>query len=365
MIQKNASGSTDVSRARVASATLFVIAAVVFVVWLRSSYQPIEAVVQSESTWQSEPSLGFARRALALATNGRFLYAVGGVDNENKYVDTVEVAEIKSDGALGPWHSLPQPLPDARFYLGAAIVSNRLYAVGGGMGPLGDDNVPSASVHSAPINDDGSIGAWRPEAYLSTPRRGLQLVTWNGQLFAIGGYNGQFLRSVDMAIWGADGTVVEWRLQRHEAQLERYMHAATASNDRLYVLTGHVEGHNGMGYGSVESAPLEKSGISGPWRIEPSDVLQPRFLAAAVSANNSIFLLAGHNGTQRLASVERAITNLSGLATSWRSMAPISVPRSAFGAVVARDRIYIAGGSGASPALTSVESFEHLPYSRF
>lgn len=365
MIAKEPNASTDVRKAYIASAAIFAVAATLFVGWLRSSYQPIAQIAHSASSWRSESSLLFSRRALALATNGRFLYAVGGVDIDNNYVDTIEVAEIELDGLLGPWRGLAQSLPDARFYLGAAVVSNRLYAIGGGTGPLGDDNVPSAAVHSAPINNDGSIGAWRSEAFLSTPRRGLQLATWNGQLFAVGGYNGKFLRSVDLAVWGTDGSILEWRLQPHEAQLERYMHATTASNDRLYVLTGHVEGRKGMGYGSVESAPLGQNGISGPWLIEQSNVLQPRFLAAAVSANNSIFLLAGHNGTQRLASVEYASTTPNGLATTWRPMAPVSVPRSAFGAVVAGDRIYLAGGSGDSPTLASVESIEHVHHSRF
>ncbi len=328
---------------------------VALIVWLRVSYDIAEAGSSLPSFWRDEPSFSVARRALAAATDGRFVYILGGVNDRNEYVAPVEYSRIGPDGRLSTWQVAGQ-LPEPRFYLGAAIVNGRLYAIGGGTGPLGDDNFPSASAHSAAIAADGELGPWRNEAYLSTPRRGLQVVTWNNRIYAVGGYNGTFLRSVEKALMDRDGRIVEWQLAAEQAQLERYMHAATVAHGRIYVLTGHVEGRAGMGYASVESAPLDPTGAVGPWRREHSEVGGPRFLAAAASRGNILYLIGGHDGTHRLSSVEAAVAGRDGAPGPWRNIAELQMPRSAAATAATTNALFVLGGGGPDGGLNTVES---------
>lgn len=321
--------------------------------WLRVSYEAPKT--SHPPSWREEAAFIDARRALAAAANKQFIYVLGGVSDESQYVASVEFSRIHADGRLAPWQST-RNLPEPRFYLGAAIVNQRLYAVGGATGPLGDDNLPSASVHSAAIEVDGTLGPWRQEAYLTTPRRGLQVVVWQNQIYAVGGYNGTFLRSVERARIDHEGRINRWQLAPQQAELERYMHAATASNNRIYVLTGHIEGRPGMGYASVESAPLNDAGELGAWRRESTAVDQPRFLASATATNNVLYLLGGHDGKTRLASMEAAAIGADGSPGPWRIVATLRAARSAAAVVTANETVYALGGSGPDGGLNTVES---------
>lgn len=342
-----------VKRPVILAGLAFVGSIVALTAWLRVTYEAPRT--PHPPSWRDEAAFIDARRALAAAANKQFVYVLGGVSDEGQYVASVEFSSIHADGRLAPWQST-RNLPEPRFYLGSAIVNQRLYAIGGATGPLGDDNVPSASVHSAAIEPGGTLGPWRQEAYLTTPRRGLQVAVWQDQIYAVGGYNGSFLRSVERAHIDREGRISHWQLAPQQAELERYMHAATTGNNRIYVLTGHIEGRPGMGYASVESAPLNDAGELGAWRRESTAVNQPRFLAGATAMNNVLYLLGGHDGRARLASMEAAAIGADGAPGPWRIIATLRTARSAAAVVTADGTVYALGGSGPDGGLNTVES---------
>jgi len=123
--------------------------------------------------WEDQQPLQIARRALASTASGDYLYALGGVDAEGRYVNTVEFAHVLPDGRLEPWQ-FTTPLPAGRIYHAAVAVQGDLYILGGGQGELGDSNTPVATVEKAHILAAGRLGEWRQETPLTTPRRGLQ-----------------------------------------------------------------------------------------------------------------------------------------------------------------------------------------------
>lgn len=304
--------------------------------------------------WQEVAALSRPRRALAaIAANG-YLYVLGGVDAENRYVRPVEYARILPNGRLSPWKDT-RSLLKGRFYLAATQHDGYLYVLGGGGGKLGDDNVPLASVERAKINADGSLQAWQQHSYLSTPRRGLKATVINNRLYAIGGYNGTFLKSSESIALNAGQQPAQWQLAPQEAKVDRYIHAAAALGNRIYLLGGHVQKSGPMSYGDVESTTVNGDGQLMPWEIAPTHLLTARFIASAFAFDKYLYIVGGHDGVRRLNSVEMARTNTSGGVTTWSPQAALNHKRSATAAAINGNHVYITGGMDDRGVLQSVE----------
>lgn len=309
------------------------------------------------AAWQPQTSFAIPRRALAAAASHGHIYVVGGMDNDDRYVAQAEYAAILPDGRLGPWH-LSTPLNEPRFYLSAVVAGNYLYAIGGANGVRGQDNIPSATVERAQIHDDGSLGKWQRVNYLTTPRRGLQAAVYQNHLYAIGGYDGAFLKSVERADIGPDDSLSDWHLDPEQATVDRYIHSATSLDDRLYLLGGHEQSSEAISYGDVEMSRLDAGGALQPWEIQPSVLKTPRFIAAAFGLGRHLYMLGGHDGRNRLRSVETAPLDADGSVGAWSFTTPLHDERSATALAVAGGRVYVLGGMGVGGALNSTEMAE-------
>lgn len=303
--------------------------------------------------WRFVKSFHTPRRALAAATDGRFIYVIGGVDGHGTYVKTVEYAEIENDGSLDRWRPT-SALNTGRIYLAAAYLNGFIYVLGGGTGPLGSDNTPTALVERARVRSDGSLGPWRRQAYMTTPRRGLKVVVNRDHLYAIGGYNGTFLRSVERAVMDPAGNITGWALEDEQSVLERYIHAAAVWRNHVYLLGGHVHNPLKMDYGDVESAVIRPDGRIAPWEIERSVLQVPRFVASAFAMGDYLYMVGGHNETRRLRSVEFAKIRHNGHVDAWHYAAPLRLERSATALAVAGNTVYVLGGMGNDRVLNEV-----------
>ncbi|HHM05928.1 MAG TPA: kelch-like protein [Gammaproteobacteria bacterium] len=304
-------------------------------------------------SWQSLRPFKLPRRALAAVAARGHLYVIGGMDGNGHYVAPVEYAPILADGRLGPWRQT-SALQEPRFYLATVALDGYLYALGGASGPRGEDNRPSATVERAAIQADGSLGPWQRLAYLTTPRRGLKAVVRGRHIYALGGYNGSFLKSVEHSRVAADGTPGPWRPDPERARVSRYIHSAAALGHHLYLLAGHVQHQNRMSYGDVESAALRPDGNLKPWHIQPSRLNVPRFIAEAFALENHLYILGGHDGGRRLRSVEYAPVDETGRVGPWTETTPLPEPRSAAAVAVWQGRVYVLGGMGGSRILSTV-----------
>lgn len=242
---------------------------------------------------------------------------------------------------------------ERQFYLAAASYKGYLYALGGGGGEVGDNNIPLASVERAVIHPDGSLGEWRHHSYLTTPRRGLKAELVENHLYAIGGYNGQFLRSTERL--DLDKTP-QWILEPSKANVDRYIHATAQANNHLYLLGGHVNKTDKMSYGDVETASIGPQGKLGKWHISSSRLLYPRFIATAFALGKYLYIAGGHNGIRRLKSVESTTFMPDGNVGSWKLISPMLYKRSAAASAVTGTRVYVVGGMDDQGALNKVET---------
>ncbi|MBL1274921.1 MAG: hypothetical protein COB30_002425 [Ectothiorhodospiraceae bacterium] len=336
---------------------LLLIIAIVLLAINKQDAAPPENWVEG---WQPLLPFTHPRRALAATAVGDYLYVLGGVDDQGRYVLPVEYARILDDGQLGPWKQT-SPLLKGRFYLASASQGDYLYALGGGGGDLGDNNVPLASVERAKINPNGSLQSWEHHSYLSTPRRGLKASVVDERLYAIGGYNGQFLKSTEHLKPDNASASTEWHLDSELSQTDRYIHAAATMDKRLFLIGGHVEKGGPMSYGDVESAAIETDGNLGPWKIAQTRLLNPRFIASAFSVNQRLYIVGGHDGIRRLATVEMAKADSNGRVGPWTSLKNMHHKRSATAIAITNYTIYVVGGMDDNGVLRSVEMSQPLP----
>lgn len=304
--------------------------------------------------WRETAALQTPRRALAAAGAGDFVYAIGGVDAQGQYVRAVEYSRIRPDGELEGWHYTTE-LTQGRIYHSAVTLNGYLYVLGGGQGDLGDSNTPVASVERAQIFPDGTLGPWRAERDMTTPRRGLQALVRGAYIYAIGGYNGAFLKTMEHVQVNNDGTLNRWVSERHQSTVDRYIHSAAIHQDKIYLLGGHMQSAQQMSYGDVEMSPVLRDGALGTWTVEKSTLRSPRFMAAALASNGYVYMLGGHNGGVRLSSVEFAPLHFDGHVGRWRFTSPLIYGRSAAATVVQGNTMYVIGGISDRGVLANVE----------
>ena len=323
-------------------------------IYFASSHKNTPMQPSTLINWKQVSSFNYPRRALAAVATQNHLYVIGGISESGEYVRQVEYTKIQPDGSLGEWHETTS-LNQGRFYLAAVALDGSIYALGGGAGELGDNNIPVATVEAAKILPDGSLSPWIKMNDMTTPRRGLKAVQYNNRIYAIGGYNGAFLRSVETAAVSPDGLLSPWHTDSHESKLVRYIHSASIYKNNIYLLGGHVQRSDKMSYGDVEMTSINNDGTLQPWVVEKTSLLNPRFMASSFALNQMLYILGGHNGGNRLNSVEFASIGQNGHVGRWGLTAPLNDPRSAATVTKYNDHVYVLGGMGMNQVLNSVE----------
>jgi N-acetylneuraminic acid mutarotase len=124
--------------------------------------------------WRDAAPLPTPREHLAAASDGRYVYAVGGRDLS---ADRNTGALERYDPAADRWTKLP-PMPKPAGSLGAAVVRGHLVTAGG----EGPDGV-LGEVQSFDLR----AGAWADLPDMRTPRHGTAVAAVGSTLFALGG----------------------------------------------------------------------------------------------------------------------------------------------------------------------------------
>ena len=144
------------------------------------SAQPWRAVDRAfslgpgDDRWREEPSLSAPRAALALASVGDRLIAVGGVPEAGLRTTEVLVLGERS------WRRGPD-LADGREHLALASSKGRVYAIGGRVGSL------ESNLRSVESWDPTGAEGWRPEPALNDSRGGTAAAEAGGRPCVAGG----------------------------------------------------------------------------------------------------------------------------------------------------------------------------------
>lgn len=179
---------------------------------LNNGVQGCSATVGSLGTWRSETSMPSNRHHGKMVSHNGYIYVVAGATNGATALATVIYSQVNADGTLGAWQTAGT-MTNARFQHGTAIYNGVLYAVGGHNLTTG-----LTSVEYAPINNGGSgvLGSWTVDGGgdFTTARQLHITVAHNNYLYVMGGQDGtgNGLTTSYYAPINADGSVGAWSL---------------------------------------------------------------------------------------------------------------------------------------------------------
>jgi hypothetical protein len=229
---------------------------------------------------------------------GNYLYVIGGNLFGPGTQSAVERATVHADGSLGPF-SIPEVTLDGAYeYHTTAILRNYLYVIGGNF---------LQTIERASISPDGSLGSFAvvSGAKLVERREAPTCAVLGDYLYVLGGRgNNGDLASVERAPIDADGSLGAFMtVSGTNLVTGREGHTSTVIGNYLYVVGG-AQGITPLN--SIERATVHADGSLGPFAQVPDVTLvnARRFHTSAV-VGGYLYVLGGRD----LDSVERARIN--------------------------------------------------------
>ncbi len=216
---------------------------------------------ENVGSWSPQNSLPTAvEYATSVVYNG-YVYVIGG-NNGVLSVNTVYSAKLGSNGSLGNWNTELNNLPVATDSASSVVHSGRVYLIGGATN-LG----PTSDVYSAPLNNDGSVGAWKLENPLLSPVSNSTSVVYNGYVYAMAGKNINYNNDVYSARLNNDGSLGPWKLEIKSFPQAIINATSVVYNGHIYVIGGYNDFI--YFYNTVYSATVDPiDGSIGDWTTE-------------------------------------------------------------------------------------------------
>ncbi len=234
-----------------------------------------------------------------------------------------------------PWQS-HTPMDVERFSLAAAVVNDKLYAMGGVEGscsgsPCAFGPISTVEVFNPLVTAIAEFEqAWTARASMTTPREGLASAVVNGKIYAIGGHTtgGGTVASME----SYDPSTNVWSARASMSGPRAGMAAAAISNT-IYVVGGSP---STGGDPSIPLTTVEAYDATGTWTTK-APMLVARSSPAAAAVNGTLYVIGG-DGTGSVEAYDPATD-------SWSMKAPIPNGGGEPRAVALNGLIYAIGGS--------------------
>lgn len=207
-------------------------------------------------TWTTSVALPASiANAQVIVTKNR-VYILGGIVN-GVFASTVYTAVINSDGTLGTWVT-GTSLPTTIGYAQAIVTKNRVYLIGG----IGTSVYTVATVYTAPINTDGTLGTWSAGTSLPETIGRSQAIVTKNRVYLLGGItDGGSRDSTYNALINTDGTIGTWTTGG-TLPAGVYHSQAVVTKNRVYLLGGMINGTTSL---TVYTAAINTDGTVGTW----------------------------------------------------------------------------------------------------
>jgi len=292
--------------------------------------------------WTTSTALpGNLSSSQAIVTKNR-VYLLGGY-NGTTSVSTIYTAPINSDGTLGVW-TTGTSLPNALAYSQAIVTKNRVYLLGGF-----DGTSPISTVYTAPINTDGTLGAWTTDTSLPGNLSSSQVIVTKNRVYLLGGYNGTTsVSTIYTAPINTDGTLGSWTTDTSLPSARSWAKAIVTKN-RVYLIGGN---NSGVYTSTVYTAPINTDGTLGAWTIVTSLPIT-LYAAQAIVTKNRVYILGGYTASSSISTVYSAPINSDGTLGVWTTGTSLPNALAYSQAIVTKNRVYLLGGwSGSAPVST-------------
>ncbi len=296
--------------------------------------------------WTDVADMPTPREHLAAASDGRYLYAVGGRELS---ADKSSTALERYDPANDSWTEL-EGMPRAAGGVGAAYAGGRIVAIGG---------EGTTTVSDAVQAYDIEHGKWSSLPALPTARHGVAAAALGDGVYAIGGatavgHIGSTQESELLDLSGKPAatpatTNVAWRALAGAPSKRQYA-AATQVAGRLWLFGGI----GGDGAATTETAAYDRA--INTWTPGP-ELPRPLHHASAVTWKGDAVLIGGFVPGDELTSAQSdRVYVLRG--DSWKRLPSLNHPRAAAAAAAVGDKIVVTGGQADGKLVRQTEVFD-------
>uniref|UniRef100_A0A8C7EHH2 Kelch like family member 28 n=2 Tax=Nothoprocta perdicaria TaxID=30464 RepID=A0A8C7EHH2_NOTPE len=267
----------------------------------------------------------------------KVLCAVGGKAGLFACLESVEMYFPQNDSWIGL-----APLSIPRYEFGICVLDQKIYVIGG----IATHVCQGISYRK----HENSVECWDPDTNTWTSlermfesRSTLGVVVLAGELYALGGYDGQsYLRTVEKYI----PKVKEWQLVA-PMNKTRSCFAAAVLDGMIYAIGGYGPAH----MNSMERYDPSKNS----WETVAS-MADKRINFGVGVMLGFIFVVGGHNGVSHLSSIERYDPHQN----QWTVCRPMKEPRTGVGAAVIDNYLYVVGGHSGSSYLNTVQKYDPI-----
>jgi hypothetical protein len=233
------------------------------------------------------------------------------------------------------------PMVTARFSLAAAVVGDRLYAIGGVDGacvlsPCPFGPLATVEMYNPAAFDFGTRDSWTPRAPMLIPREGVEVAVAGGKIYALGGHTTGGSSVGSMEAYDPIGN--SWT-SRAAMLTTRAGFAAVAINNIIYAVGG-----------GEPSAPLDTleayDATANTWTAK-SPMPIARAVLAAATVNGKIYVIGGPPDTTTLEEYDP-------VADAWTTKTAMPVGRGGIEAAAIDGLIYVVGGEAPTAGAVDV-----------
>ena len=283
------------------------------------------------TSWHDATAIPDPVNHLAAASDGTYLYAVGG----HKITETSSITAVQRfDPATGRWTQL-KPMPTPVSGLGAAVVGGQLITVGG-------DN--AIAVFNTVQAYDLTTKTWSALPPLPEARTGMGLVTFRNILYSLdGAAKPGHIASTNtvqtLAVPAAPAQVAGGWRAGHASPFGVQYAAATVLGGRIWVAGGLIGPKHATTKTEFYDPTLDT------WNPGPQLPMALHH-AAMVSYRNTLYLIGGFvpQGGNVLGAASARVLVLNKTGTAWLNGPSLHHARAAGAAAVVKGKIVVVGG---------------------
>lgn len=295
---------------------------------LPASAQAVQAD-SDRGVWRTAAPAPTKRTEVAAGTLSDKIYIVGGFEqpslgNVMNLAITPSLEEY--DPSADRWTS-KAPMPVGLHHVGIGVSGGRLYVIGGYRQSGLSVWKPVATVYAY----DPATDTWAERASMPTARGALSVTVHDGNLYAIGGYDGK-ANSAAVEVYDPERN----RWASHASLPTPRDHLATATvSGKVYAIGGRINGdyHRNLSVTEVYDP------VTDQWKRD-ADLPTARSGITAAEVGGIVYVFGGEgpDGTFR---ENEAYDPARG---AWQAMVPMPTARHGLGSAVVHGRIHVISG---------------------
>ena len=294
--------------------------------------------------WSTVTALpGILAFSQAIVTKNR-VYLLSGY-NGSAYAATVYTAPINTDGTLGTW-TTGTALPGVMGSSQAVVTKNRVYLLGG----TANGTAALTTVYTAPINSDGTLGTWTTGPVLPSGIFGTSAVVIGNKFYLICGYNGSVaISTIYSTTINDDGTINSWSVYGTFPISVSSAQSAVIRN-RLYIFGG---ASGSTVYSQVYYSDIATDGTLGSWN---SGIGLPTGLhsSSIYVSKNKVYLIGGMTSmTVVTTNIYSANINSDGSLSTWEINSTLPSIYGSMPIIATKDHLFAIGGRTATNSYSS------------